>query len=98
MEKRSDINFEIDTYWAFVAGRDPVETITRLKDRVNVIHLKDGLRGGQGKALGEGEAPVLAVRQKAITMGLRMVVESEGLDPTGLGEVRRCIDFLRAQE
>ena len=49
-------------------------------------------------ALGEGEAPVLAVRQKAITMGLRMVVESEGLDPTGLGEVRRCIDFLRAQE
>ena len=30
--------------------------------------------------------------------GIRMVVESEGLDPTGLEEVKRCIDFLKAQE
>lgn len=98
LEKRGTFDFEIDTFWAFNAGVDPLALLDRLAGRVRVIHLKDGLRGGQGKALGEGEAPVLAVRQKAITMGLRMVVESEGLDPTGLGEVRRCIDFLRAQD
>ena len=28
-------------------------------------------------------------------MGLNIVVESEELDPTGLEEVKRCIDFLR---
>ena len=36
------------------------------------------------------------VRQKAMKMGLTVVVESEGLDPTGLEEVKRCIDFLKA--
>ena len=98
LEKRGTFDFEIDTFWAFNAGLDPLQVLDRLAGRVRVIHLKDGFKGGQGKALGEGEAPVLAVRKKAIDMGLRMVVESEGLDPTGLGEVKRCIDFLKAQE
>lgn len=96
MEKRSDVDFEIDTFWAFVAGRDPVETITRLKDRVHVIHLKDGIqKTKEGKSLGSGEAPVAAVREKAIELGMRMVVESEGLDPDGLSEVTRCIEYLK---
>lgn len=98
LEKRGTFDFEIDTFWAFNAGIDPLATLDRLSGRIKVIHLKDGFKGGVGKALGEGEAPVLAVREKAITMGLRMVVESEGLDPTGLEEVKRCIDFLKAQE
>ena len=98
LEKRGTFDFEIDTFWAFNAGIDPLATLERLSGRVKVIHLKDGFKGGRGKSLGEGEAPVLAVREKAIAMGLRMVVESEGLDPTGLGEVKRCIDFLKAQE
>ena len=98
LEKRGTFDFEIDTFWAFNAGIDPILTLRRLAGRVKVIHLKDGLKGGIGRALGEGEAPVLAVRETAIKMGLRMVVESEGLDPTGLEEVKRCIDFLKAQE
>ncbi len=98
MEKRTDVNFEIDTYWAFCAGRDPIETITRLKDRVRVIHLKDGTRDRKGLALGEGEAPVAAVRAKAIELGMTMVVESEGLQPTGLGEVTRCFKYLQTLE
>ena len=98
MEKRTDVNFEIDTYWAFVAGRDPIETITRLKDRVKIIHLKDGTLDKHGNALGEGEAPVAAVREKAIELGMRMVVESEGLQPTGLEEVARCMKYLRSLE
>lgn len=98
MEARTTVNFEIDTYWAFVAGRDPIETITRLKDRVKVIHLKDGTRDRKGLALGEGEAPVAAVRAKAIELGMRMVVESEGLQPTGLEEVTRCFKYLMTLE
>ncbi len=98
LEKRGTFDFEIDTYWAFNAGIDPILTLERLAGRVKVIHLKDGLKGGHGRALGEGEAPVLAVREAALRMGLRMVVESEGLNPSGLEEVKRCIDFLKAQE
>ena len=70
------------------------------------MHLKDGLptpdptdfanlhKGAVRRALGEGSAPVAAVREKAIELGFKMVVESEGLDPCGLDEVKRCIDYL----
>ena len=95
LEKRTSINFEIDTFWAYVAGQDPIEVITRLKDRVNVIHLKDGLKSGQGFALGEGTAPVAAVHAKARELGFRMVVESETLQPDGISEVTRCFEYLK---
>ena len=98
MERRTNIDFQIDTFWAFVAGKDPVEVITRLKDRVHVIHLKDGLRNGHGYALGEGEAPVAAVREKAIELGMLMVVESEPLQPDGISEATRCINYLKSLE
>ena len=70
----------------------------RLSGRIKVIHLRDGLLDGTERALGEGDAPVLAVREKTLSMGLRLVVEGAGCNPTGLEEVKRCIDFLRAQE
>ena len=60
-------------------------------------HLKDGTRDRKGLALGDGEAPVPAVRDKAIELGLRMIVESEGLQPTGIEEVARCARFLKAE-
>lgn len=94
MEKKTKIGFEIDTYWAFVAGRDPIALLDRLKDRISVIHLKDGI-GKEGRSLGEGNAPVKDVIAKAKELGIAMVVESEGLKPTGLEEVKRCIDFLK---
>ncbi len=96
LEERTQVEFEIDTYWAYVAGEDPIALLNRLKDRVHVIHLKDGFSDGQGKALGEGTAPVRAVRDYAIQNGLRMVVESETCDPTGLEEAERCMRYLRA--
>ena len=98
MERRTNIDFQIDTFWAYVAGKDPVEVITRLKDRVHVIHLKDGLRNGHGYALGEGEAPVAAVREKAIELGMHMVVESETLQPDGISEATRCFNYLKSLE
>ena len=94
-ERRTDIEFEIDTFWAWNAGPDPVQVLERLKHRISVIHLKDGFKGGKGMPLGEGEAPVSAVRQKALELGLLMVVESETLTPSGLDEAKRCIEYLR---
>lgn len=96
LERRTGILFEIDTYWAFNAGRDPVALMKRLANRVRVIHLKDGNEKGEGFALGEGKAPVKAVRETAITLGIEMVVESETLKPDGLSEVKRCIDYLKS--
>lgn len=98
LAKRTKVEFEIDTFWAYFAGRDPIEVLEQLKDRIRVIHLKDGLLDRSGRALGEGTAPVAAVREYAIRNDMRMVVESEGLQPTGLEEVGRCIRYLRSLE
>lgn len=95
LEERCDCFFELDTYWAFAAKLDPVETMTRLKDRIKLIHLKDGTPDGHGYSLGMGAAPVAAVRAKAIEYGYGIVVESEGCDPTGKEEVERCINYLK---
>ena len=96
LEHRTNVGFQIDTFWAWNANTDPVQVMERLKDRIVTIHLKDGFKGGKGIPLGEGEAPVKAVREKAIEMGLIMVVESETLTPSGLDEAERCIKFLKS--
>lgn len=97
---RTRILFELDTFWAYNAGLDPVDLMERMKDRLIFVHLKDGIREADGKpavgkSVGEGQAPVLAVRDKALQMDIPMVIESEGLDPTGMEEVGRCIRYLR---
>lgn len=108
---RTSVHVEIDTFWLFNAGIDPVPFLEAHKDRIHVIHVKDGVFAPdakrdfdtahdtvKGKALGEGIAPVQAVRDWALQNNVRMVVESEGLDPTGPEEVGRCIQYLRSLE
>ena len=93
--ERTQLNLEIDTYWAYVGKQDPVKMLEDLKDRVHVIHLKDGSADGEGTHLGKGTAPVEQVIAKATEMGLPMVVESESLTPDGIGEVTACFEFLK---
>ncbi|MCR5056713.1 MAG: sugar phosphate isomerase/epimerase [Clostridia bacterium] len=95
LEKRTNMLFEIDTYWVYNADLDPIATLERLKDRIEVIHLRDGLKGGIPTALGEGKAPVLDVLKKAKELGFKMIVEAENEDPDGLAVVKRCIDWLK---
>lgn len=105
---RTKVELEIDTFWAFNAGVDPVAFLEAHKDRIRVIHIKDGIpsapecktydriyEGVQGKALGEGQAPVARVCDWASRNKVLMVVESEGLNPTGPEEIGRCIRYLR---
>ena len=96
--EKTDIFFEIDTYWAYIAGKDPVKVLEAMKDRTPLIHLKDGDENSNGLSLGSGTAPVASVREKALELGMHIVVESEGLQPDGLSEVGRCMDWLKTLE
>ncbi len=98
LEERTRLDLEIDTYWAFVGGRDPLEMMERLKERVSIIHIKDGMADGNGTPLGMGQAPAAAVYRKAVELGDRLIVESETCQPSGLEEARICMNFLKAQE
>ena len=95
---RTNLNLEIDTYWAYVGMQHPVELMERLKDRLKVIHIKDGFADGKGKPLGMGTAPVADVYAKAVELGLPMVVESETCDPDGMTEAKICIEYLKSLE
>ena len=105
---RTSVQLEIDTWWAFNGGIDPVAYCETYKDRIRVIHLKDGIaakpehrnyldwgKGVEGRSVGSGEAPILAIRDWCLKNDVLMVIESEGLDPTGPEEVGRCITYLR---
>ena len=96
--ERTALELEIDTYWAFVGKQNPTEMMERLKDRVHIIHIKDGSADGHGTPLGMGEAPVAAVYAKAREMGIQMVVESETCKPSGMEEARICIEYLHTLE
>lgn len=91
---RTNIKLELDTYWAFIGGLDPVTMMECLKDRLVFIHLKDGAARFDGRSLGQGAAPIKRVHEKAKELGLKMIVESEGCNPTGPEEVKRCYDYL----
>jgi len=107
----TEVSLEVDTFWAFNAGVDPVAFLGAHRDRIRVLHLKDGIPcppekrlfgmaegAAKGVALGEGRAPVAQVRDWALQNGVQVVVESEGLDPTGPEEVGRCMKYLRGLE
>lgn len=97
LEAFEPLELEIDVYWAHVAGVDPVELIRRLRDRIRFIHVKDGTKE-KGLAVGEGEVDIPAIRELALELGINMIVESEGCDPTGVEEVGRSIRYLRTLE
>ena len=95
---RTNLLLEIDTFWAYAAGKDPVALMEQYKDRLRLIHIKDGYQNGEGKPLGQGTAPVADVYKKAVELGVPMVVESETLTPDGLTEAKICFEYLKSQE
>ena len=60
---RTNLLLEVDTYWVYAAGKDPVAFLQEHKDCIRVIHLKDGKGGDACASLGQGIAPVAQVRQ-----------------------------------
>ncbi|GHU76781.1 sugar phosphate isomerase [Clostridia bacterium] len=95
---RTNIFLEIDTYWAFVAGKDPIALVRSLEPRVPVVHIKDGTAGGEGTPLGLGVAPVAEVWKLARELGVELVVESETLTPSGLDEAEICYKYVEGLE
>lgn len=106
--EKTAAELEIDTFWLFNTGIDVIPYLEEHKDRIRVIHVKDGIPSPDDKknydhvhddvtglSLGLGKAPVKAVCEWAKANNVLCVVESEGLDPTGLEEVGRCIEYLR---
>ena len=72
---------EIDVFWAMTGGRDPVELVKALGDRVLLLHVKDGEAepAAPSSPLGEGNVDVPGVLAAA-TSARAHIVELEGFD------------------
>ena len=95
---RTKLGIEVDTYWAYVGMKYPINLLRRLGDRVKFLHIKDGNEAGAGQPLGHGTAPIKEVYDYAQENGIPLVVESETLTPDGLTEAQICIDWLHSIE
>ena len=85
---------ELDTYWSFCAGIDNTEYLKAHKDKIILIHIKDGV-ARKPMALGEGENDLKNVVAGVNAVGLDWVVlENDDPVPTGLEDVTRSYKWL----
>ena len=60
-ELNPDIFFETDVYWVKVAGQDPATILKKLKNRVRLIHIKDGPAVFNQKLISDNPDPMTPV-------------------------------------
>lgn len=90
---------EADCYWVFFAGEKPGDYLRTHRERIGLIHLKDG---GSEKAspcaIGEGENDIRDIARAAEEIDHQwLIVENDNPQPDGFGDVARSIQWLRQQ-
>ena len=86
---------EVDTYWSFCAGIDNSKYLPENKDKIVLIHIKDGVNR-KPMALGEGENDLAKVLEGVKAIGLEWVVlENDDPVPTGLEDITRSYKWLQ---
>jgi sugar phosphate isomerase/epimerase len=92
-----EVVLEVDTYWVAVGGQNPVEILTRLGDRVRLIHIKDGPLTTDPKAqlpAGQGKMAILDViaAAKSLEVG---VVEFDDYSGDIFDGIAKSLAFLQ---
>ncbi len=86
---------ELDTYWSFCAGINNTEYLKANKDKIILIHIKDGVNR-KPMALGEGECDLGNVVEGVNAIELDWVVlENDEPVPTGLEDITRSYTWLK---
>lgn len=109
--KKSSIELEVDTFWTFNARIDTIDFLNKYKDRIRVLHIKDGISckeeemifgkhriGVEHRPVGYGENDIKAIYDWATENNVLMVVECENREPSGLYCSKQCIDYLKTLE
>lgn len=99
-----DVFFEIDTYWAKVAGQDPAAIIRKYGDRAKFLHMKDGpAKYNQALVedkpdpmvpLGKGAQNVPAIAAAARDHIEWMVIEMDVVEGDVFAAIKESYDYL----
>lgn len=90
------VNFELDVFWAMVAGRDSEELIRAWPGRFASLHVKDMGNDGEDAPVGTGRpdwAPIFAAADEVGGTKWLVVEQDNPRDP--LVDIRTSIDNLR---
>lgn len=91
------VTFELDVGWAAAAGRDPVDLLGRLGDRVSMVHLKDvDVETGAPVDLGEGDVDVGGCVAAARRNGAAWLVFEHDRPAEPLATLERAAERLRS--
>ena len=92
-----EIFLELDTYWARTAGLDPAALLLELRDRVELLHLKDGStkKGEPMRALGDGVMDFHKILRAASPKIEWLVIELDECDSDIWQAVRQSFTYLR---
>lgn len=86
---------ELDVYWAYCGGVDPVTYINKYADSIELLHLKDGTKE-KDTSIGYGEVAIKDVLSAAQNTNIKwMIVEDETPYPESFFSVERGIHYLR---
>ena len=90
------IFFELDTYWVKTAGLDPVQVITELGTRAELLHIKDGpaVKGQPMTAVGDGSQDFPAIAAVANGYAEWMIVELDQCATDMFTAVERSFAYL----
>jgi len=101
---RTNIGINFDPGNFIIYGTDdPVAAVTRLKGRIELVHLKDAKRStrpgadyGRPASLGAGDVQIARVISKLRATGYRgpLLIECDARE-TGLDAIRNAADYLR---
>jgi len=100
-----DMTFELDIFWARVAGIEPAELIGKLNGRVSQLHLKDladghelpnygGMPQNAFKELGNGIIPMKPVLEAAAKAGVVHCHVEQDHSPDPVASIRESIANL----
>jgi sugar phosphate isomerase/epimerase len=88
---------ELDVYWVTVGGQEPSETVTRLKKRAPLLHIKDGMVEPKQpmKPIGQGVLDIPSIVSSADPSILEyLIVELDSTEIDPLDAVEQSYDYL----
>ena len=91
-----EIFFEVDTYWAKVAGADPVAIVKALGSRAPLLHIKDGpaVQGEPMVAVGDGVMDIPAIIKAGNGHTEWLIVELDACASDMLAAVEKSCNYL----
>lgn len=108
IEEFSDkMKFEVDVFWVVVGGKDPVELITSLGDRVSQLHLKDlnesvetpnygGIPKEAFEEIGDGVIDIEAIIEAAGSTGVEHCHVEQDQSPHPIASIQQSMAKIKS--